>query len=179
MTITNDSKAPKKPTKYNKDGTEKTQKQINDAWKAYYDHKHKVEAEALARQKEEDKSFFDKAKDFLGFDDDAQADNAINTARNAAVTGAKLPGTGTMAAGDTLLGAGPSVYGGFDTELRKDYDYFVREGRLPDKPGASALPAYEKARQRINKEFVEKHKGADWTEPGKDGRSPQNDIWGK
>ncbi|MGO2734033.1 PAAR domain-containing protein [Psychrobacter sp. AOP42-A1-21] len=51
--LTNDSKAPKKPTKYNKDGTEKTQKQINDAWKAYYDHKHKVEAEALARQKEE------------------------------------------------------------------------------------------------------------------------------
>ena len=119
----------------------------------------------------------DGADDFF-FGNDKKT-NATDTARNAAMTGARLPDTGTMAVGDTLLGAGPSAYGGFDTELRRDYDYFVREGRLPDKPGASAFPPYAKARQRINKELIEKHKGAGWTELGKDGRSPQNDIWGK
>ena len=75
------SNEPKKPTGYNADGTKQTQKQINDAWIAYYDHKNKAKAEALTKQKKEDRSIVDKTLDFFGFGDDSQADNAINTTR--------------------------------------------------------------------------------------------------
>lgn len=71
---------PKKPTGYNADGTKQTQKQINDAWIAYYGHKKIVEAESLTKQKKEDRSIFDKTLDFLGFGNDDQADNVTNTA---------------------------------------------------------------------------------------------------
>lgn len=181
--LKNTSNVLKTPTGLNPDGSKQTQKQINDAWIAYYNRKKKLETEALAKEQAEDRSLFDKAKEFFGLDNDetskAQGDNAINTGRNASTVAARLPGTGTMAAGDTLLGAGPAVYGGLDIELRKDYDYFVQYGELPEKRGASAFSPYAKARQRINNEFIEKHKGLGWTEPGRNGRSPQNDIWGK
>ena len=72
------SNEPTKPTGYNADGTKQTQKQINDAWIAYYDHKNKVKAEALTKKNKEDRGLVDKTLDFFGFGNDDQADNVTN-----------------------------------------------------------------------------------------------------
>ena len=118
-----------------------------------------------AKQQAEDRSFFDKAKDFLGFDDDSQADNAINTARNGAVTGARLPGTGTMAAGDALLGGGPAFYSGLDAAnvrfLMQDYDEYIRNDSIGSSKAYNNKQRYSAIREHIDWKKIKQQSGGD------------------
>jgi|GEM_PF-2062081 len=180
--LNHDNKS-KKPTGYRADGTKQTQKEINDDWAAYYDHKKQLESAAINTQREDNKSFLDKTLDFVGLGNSDQQDNILNTARNGAVTAGTKTMSGApgamLGAGDVILGAGPAVYGGIDTELRKDYERFVREGKLPVKPGASALPSYDRTRKMVNwQKVTDKYKGAGWNDINSQGMSPQREVYG-
>lgn len=127
----------------------------------------------------DDDSWWDKFMEWWDADQKSNVEDRVaDIAVTAGTRGMSNANGGIVGAGIAATNGAIGISSALDSELQKDYQYFVQLGELRPTTKLTSVQGYTRCRQLIDWEkLVQKYNGSNWSETNSQGMSPQREIW--